>query len=95
MKLESHTDSESIANEAASDFCVPHAALSDFIATKPRRFSGVKVTTFASTIQVHPGLVVGQFHHRGKLPYENLRRHLVKMRDYVMETTTTDGWGSN
>lgn len=42
MKLESHTDSESIANEAASDFCVPNAALSDFIATKPRRFQASK-----------------------------------------------------
>jgi len=94
MKLETHTDSESIANEAASDFCVPNAALSGFIASKPSRFSGVKVATFASTIQVHPGLMVGQLQHRGELPYQNLRRHLVKVRDYVIETTTTDGWGS-
>ena len=84
-------DREQVANSAASDFCVPE--LEDFISRMGGYLARNKVAAFAQRIGVHPGLVVGQLHFREELPYSNLRRHLVKVRQYLTETAMTDGWG--
>jgi addiction module HigA family antidote len=91
LKLQTLFDLEQIANNAASDFCVPE--LDDFINRMAGYLARNKVAAFAQRVGVHPGLVVGQLHFREELPYSNLRKHLVKVRQYLSETTMTDGWG--
>lgn len=84
---------ERVADEAAADFCVPQERITDFIARKSPYFSERDIVGFARTIQVHPGIVVGQIQNRtGR--WELLRRYLVKIRQFVLlGGAVFDGWG--
>lgn len=85
-------EEERVANEAAAEFCVPRKAMDAFIARKAPLFSDRDVTAFARMLQVHPGLVVGQLHHRtGR--YEIFNSHLTKVRSIVSPGSVVDGWG--
>jgi HTH-type transcriptional regulator/antitoxin HigA len=85
-------DEERIANEAASDFCVPTAKMSKFFSVKKPYFHERDILGFAKTLQIHPGLVAGQLQHRtGR--YDLFRNHLVKIRSIVLASTRHDGWG--
>ena len=86
-------EQEALANQAASDFCVPNNELEDFIARIGPLYSKAKIVNFAKRINCHPGLVVGQLHNRRELPYSHLRKLLVKVQNFVLETTLVDGWG--
>lgn len=84
--------SEVVANAAAADFCTPQALLNEFISKFAPYFSEERVLTFSRTIQVHPGLVVGQL-QRKLSRHDFLRKYQVKIRHCVLSTTITDGWG--
>ncbi|MFA7504217.1 MAG: HigA family addiction module antitoxin [Burkholderiaceae bacterium] len=84
---------ELLANAAGADFCVPTAALDDFIARVQPYFSEERVLRFAQRIQVHPGLVVGQLQRRLNR-HDFLRKHQVKVRAFVLSAADADGWGS-
>ena len=85
-------EEERIANEAAQTFCVPDEAMQSFITRKDPFFAERDILGFASTIQVHPGLVAGQLQHRtGR--YDRFRNHLVKIRSFVAPSAMVDGWG--
>lgn len=83
---------ERTANIAASDFCVPENEMDSFVARKSPYFSERDLLAFAKIMQIHPGLAVGQLHARTKR-YELFRKYLVKIRQFVMQGTITDGWG--
>jgi HTH-type transcriptional regulator / antitoxin HigA len=83
---------EIIANKAAANFCVPENLMTRFIVQRGRYISERDVLLFARSLNIHPGLVVGQIHSRtGR--YELLRRHLVKVRQFVLANAVVDGWG--
>lgn len=83
---------ERVANEAASDFCVPKNHLESFIARKSPFFAERDILGFARTLDVHPGLIAGQLqHHTGR--YDRFRSHLVKIRAMVAPSAMVDGWG--
>ena len=85
-------EEERVANEAASEFCVPGAKMQMFISRKEPFFAERDLLGFARSIHVHPGLVVGQLQHRtGR--YELFRRHLAKVRSSVAPGAIVDGWG--
>jgi len=85
-------EEERIANEAAADFCVPKKSMDNFIERKSPLFSERDMVGFSRTMHIHPGLVVGQIHHRtGR--YELFRKYLVKIRHIVLHGTIVDGWG--
>jgi HTH-type transcriptional regulator/antitoxin HigA len=80
------------ANEAAAEFCVPTKSLEALIARKAPFFADRDLVGFARSLQIHPGLVAGQLHHRfGK--YERFSRHLAKVRRIVAPSAAVDGWG--
>lgn len=85
-------EEERVANNAASEFCVPKAKLDGFIARKAPFFAERDILGFASTLGVHPGLVAGQLQHRIKR-YDLFRPHLVKIRSCVAPSAMVDGWG--
>ena len=87
------TEEEIAANKAAAEFCVPGAELTDFIARVGPYYSAEGILNFAKRIQVHPGLVVGQLHHRKELLYSYHVKYLVKVRHFVIDTAFSDGWG--
>jgi HTH-type transcriptional regulator / antitoxin HigA len=85
---------EDRANTAAGDFLVPRHELEGFITRVRPLFSDQRILLFAKRIGVHPGLVVGQLQHRNEVPYTHFHKHLVKIREIVMQTALTDGWGT-
>lgn len=93
VEHESILDEERVANAAAADFCVSRKELENYILrTTPYCFSTTKVVGFSSRIGVHPGLVVGQL-QRHFSQYKYLRDQLVKIRQIVIQSTPSDGWG--
>lgn len=92
FSLNNVIDEENIANLAAADFCVPHAELNNFVARVSPFFSEQKIIMFSDRIGVHPGVVVGQL-QRKLDRYDFLRKHLVKIRNFVISGAMTDGWG--
>ena len=87
-----NSSEETVANEAAAEFCVPRDKLDRFIARKSPFFANRDIVGFARTINVHPGLVAGQVRrHTGK--FNILHAHLVKVRSIVTPNALVDGWG--
>lgn len=84
---------EKAADRFAATSLVPEKPLADFIKRTRPYFSKARIEEFAAAQGVHPGLVVGQLHHRGEVPYSNLRGYLVKVRALVLEAALADGWG--
>lgn len=85
-------EEERIANEAASQFCVPSTMMDAFIVRKAPFFSERDLLGFAQTLGVHPGLVAGQLQHKtGR--YDRFRNHLVKARSHIAPSAIVDGWG--
>lgn len=87
------TEEERVANEAASNFCVPKKSMDSFIARKDPLYAERDLLGFARTLSLHPGLIAGQLQHRtGR--YDRFRNHLVKIRAAVAPSAIIDGWGS-
>lgn len=84
--------SEVVANEAAANFCTPQKELQQFITKFAPYFSEERVLTFSRSMGIHPGLVVGQL-QRKLNRHDFLRKYQVKIRDHVLSTAITDGWG--
>lgn len=85
-------EEERVANDAASEFCVPKSRLENFIARKAPSFTERDIRGFAATLKVHPGIIAGQLqHHMNR--YDLYRNHLVKIRSMVTPNAYVDGWG--
>jgi len=82
---------EKMADDFATDFLVPQKELNDFMARVQPLYSKSKIIGFAKRIGVHPGIVVGQLHHRGTegggLNYSHSREMLVKVRHLITDST--------
>lgn len=83
---------EQAANEAAAEFCVPEGRLSNFAARVHPLYSEARVIGFSRMLEVHPGIVVGQLQRRLNR-YDFLRKHLVRIRDIVIQSAMVDGYG--
>lgn len=81
------------ADEFASTSLIPKEELDDFIARIGPLYSKTAIKNFANRIRVHAGLVVGQLQFRGEIPYAHSREMLDKVREMLVESTLTDGWG--
>jgi HTH-type transcriptional regulator/antitoxin HigA len=86
-------DVERVANEAASDFCVPKKMMDAFVARKAPFFHDRDILAFAKMISVHPGLIAGQIRHKTN-NYSRFQNYLVKVRSSVLPNAVVDGWGS-
>ena len=86
--------SEKRADRFATENLLPEAKLGNFIDQTRPRYSSRQITEFAGTVQVHPGIVVGQLHHRKEVTYRNFRQMLVPVRRELVDAAVSDGWGS-
>ena len=93
LDAEQAASEEKMANEAAADFCVPAAEMNSFYARVKPFFYENRVVLFAQRQKVHPGLVVGQIQRRTG-NYAFLKRHQVKVREFVTSNAMSDGWGN-
>lgn len=85
---------EEFANAAASDFCVPTKSMNDFVARLDPIFTEVSLLEFSRMVRRHPGIVVGQIHHKTKR-FDLFKRHLAKVRPILTQTAITDGYGKS
>lgn len=86
-------EQERRANEAAREFCVPKRDMDAFIARKAPYFTERDLIGFARALKVHPGLVAGQLQFRTN-KFTHFRSHLAPVREFVLPTAETDGWGN-
>jgi HTH-type transcriptional regulator / antitoxin HigA len=82
---------ERIANNAARDFGVPDQEMTSFVARKAPFFAERDILGFARRLSVHPGIVVGQIQKRTDR-WDLLRRHLAKVRSFILPSAMVDGW---
>ena len=92
--FEDKVDTEKQADLFAVNFLVSQTKLDRFIARVHPLYSKVKISAFANNNEVHPGIVVGQLQHRKKIAYAHSRDLLVKIRNIIIASALTDGWGS-
>ena len=88
-------EAERAANFQAADSLVPSAELESFIRRVGPLYPKARVIQFSNRLRIHPGIIVGQLQHRKELGYMALREVLVKIREYVVSTSLTDGWGNS
>ena len=87
VKVERKADLE------ASKRLVPLENLNSFIMRVSPLYSKKRIVQFAHTVEIHPGIIVGQLQHRGEIGYSANREMLAKIRNIVSNTALTDGWG--
>jgi len=93
QKLSDKPEIEKQADLFAAEFLIPQTKLESFIARKGPLFSQKKITDFARTQNIHPGIVIGQLQFRECLHWSHYRNMLEKIRDTVKASALTDGWG--
>jgi HTH-type transcriptional regulator / antitoxin HigA len=85
-------EAEKRASWNAAHLLVPKDKLEEFIRSCTPRYSEARINNFATRLQIHPGIIVGQLQHRGEISYAAHRKLLTKVRDLVTEFAFTDGW---
>jgi len=90
---EQKSDSEKEADRFAAESLIKQSELDSFIARVGPLYSRPRIAAFAAKIGVHPGIVVGQLHHRKVVPYRAHRQVLEQVRRTVTQSALTDGWG--
>ncbi len=86
---------EERANQEARHLLIPEDKMLSFIARSRPLYYRQKVIQFAKARGVHPGVVVGQLQRREELEWSQLRKLLVGVREHLIGTALTDGWGDN
>lgn len=77
---------EERADRRAADWLVPQVQLQAFADRQRPYFSRSAIEDFASRMNIHPGIVVGQLQKRGDIPYSHHRNLLTKVRHLFTET---------
>lgn len=85
-------ESEKRANRHAAEKLIPRPELEGFIATVSPYFSESAILSFATRMDVHPGIVVGQLQHRGLIPWSTYSGYKVRIREFVTSTAIVDGF---
>jgi HTH-type transcriptional regulator/antitoxin HigA len=84
---------EDQADLFATNFLIERSEINDFIARIQPLYGKKKIIGFARRIGIHPGIVVGQLQFRKEIPWSAHRKMLEKVRNIVIESALTDGWG--
>jgi HTH-type transcriptional regulator/antitoxin HigA len=85
---------EDRANREAAARLIPPDELESFIRRVSPLYSRARIVQLAHKLKVHPGIIVGQLQHRGEVGFSSLRDLLAKVRESVIATALTDGWGA-
>lgn len=87
------SEMERRADLFAENFLVEKKEMDNFIARTGPLYSKQKIKNFAMRIGVHPAIVLGQLQHRDEVDWSHSREMLVKIRDILISSALTDGWG--
>jgi HTH-type transcriptional regulator/antitoxin HigA len=81
------------ADKESAETLIDPNEMQSFIRRVGPMYSKQSIIQFAHRIKVHPGIIVGQLHHRHEIGFRANREMLIKVRDNVASTALTDGWG--
>jgi HTH-type transcriptional regulator/antitoxin HigA len=84
---------EQRADAEAADALIPKPEMDSLVGRLGPLYPKQRIVQFANRMKIHPGIVVGQLQHRGEIGYGSHRQFLVKVRELIIETAFTDGWG--
>ncbi len=90
---EGKPENEREADSFAAEFLIPGSRLQNFIDRTAPLYFKEKIVAFAATLGIHPSIVVGQLQHRGEIGFSANREMLAHIRQFVIESALTDGWG--
>jgi len=93
LKTSEAPEAEKAVSKRAAAKIIDQDELDDFIARTRPLYSKTKIENFAGRLKVHPGIVVGQLQHRKEIDWSHSRNLLAKVREFVVGSTLTDGWG--
>lgn len=82
---------EQAADKFAVEFLVDQTKLDDFIARNKRAYSATKIRAFSRLLGVHPGIVVGQMHHKHVFHWRYFSDMKVRIKEHIINTALTDG----
>ena len=91
--FEEKTNIEQHVDIFAEEFLVEKDEMESFINRVRPLYSKQKIKNFAARIGVHPAIVLGQLQYRKEVDWSHSREMLVKVRDILISSTLTDGWG--
>jgi HTH-type transcriptional regulator/antitoxin HigA len=87
------SEAEQQADLFATEFLINQLDLDNFIARVRPLYGKSKILGFAQRLGIHPGIVVGQLQFRREIPWSSFRQMLDKMRNIIIPSSLTDGWG--
>jgi HTH-type transcriptional regulator/antitoxin HigA len=87
------SDMETRADREGAAFLIPPDSLQSFMIRMRPFYHKERIREFAHRLRIHPGVVSGQLQHAKEIGWEHNREMLVKVRDIVISTAMTDGWG--
>jgi HTH-type transcriptional regulator / antitoxin HigA len=93
IPFEDKTEMEKRADVFAESFLVEKQQMDNFVARVRPLYSKQKIKNFSARIGVHPAIVLGQLQHRKEVEWSHSREMLVKVRDILIPSALTDGWG--
>jgi len=85
---------EAVADAFACGFLISQDELDSFIQRVRPLYYKDRIEGFAALQKVHPGIVVGQLQHRKEISYSHSRDKLAKVRNLLVKSALTDGWGN-
>ena len=93
LSNEAVSEIEKRANEESADMLIPRAILQSFISrTRPFYYTD-KINQFANLLKIHPGIIAGQLQFKNEIKWAANRAMLVKVRQILIASALTDGWG--
>lgn len=84
---------EKRADRESAETLIPADVLQSFIDRVGPYYSKDRINQFANKVKIHPGVIVGLLQGRGEIKPSANREMLVKVREHVISTALTDGWG--
>ncbi|MCC6444110.1 MAG: HigA family addiction module antidote protein [Armatimonadetes bacterium] len=80
---------ESEANRIAADWLVPEKAMRHV--SKSDALTKAEIERSGERLGRHPGILIGQLHHRNALDFHRMRSYLAKVRPFLSEWIDTPG----
>ena len=80
------------ADRFASEQLISSEDFEDFVNRVGPYYSDERVIGFARRLKIHPGIVAGRIHHRTG-NFQQFRDYLVNVRQFLIQSAMTDGWG--
>jgi len=87
------SEMEKQADRFAESFLVEQQQMDNFIARVKPLYSKQKIKNFSARVGVHPAIVLGQLQYRQEVSWSHSREMLVKVREILIPSALTDGWG--